>query len=128
MKKWDKIIIAVLLIISFLPYIMLKTLFVSDYNMLYAYISVGGKPYKEIPLTGQISPIEFVIETEYGTNTVRIENEQIGIIHADCSDQVCKEFGFKGHPGENIVCLPNKVYIEVKGEVQEESELDFIAH
>lgn len=122
MKRWDKIIIVILLLISFLPYLLVKLFFAGSYDTRYVYITLEGKLYKKVPLTGQISHKEFVIETEKGNNKVVIENERIGVVEADCKDEICKEFGFISKPGEIIVCLPHELYIEVRG--QEKNEVD----
>ena len=127
-KKWDIIIIGILLIISFLPYAVLKEFIVQTGNQRYAYISVGGEPYKEIPLTGQVSHHEEWIETEYGRNKIAIENESIAVIESDCHDHICEQPGYISKPGENISCLPHRLYIEVRGkEKQSESKIDAIA-
>ncbi len=115
MKKWDKIIIGVLLLISFLPYLLFKVFLVGDFNGTYAYVTVEGEPYKEIPLTGQVAPKEYIIKTSRGTNVLVVENESIRVEEADCADHLCEEFGAKSQVGDVIVCLPNQVYIEVKG-------------
>lgn len=128
MKKWDKIIIVMLLIITFIPYLLVKSLFAGNFSQAYAYITVDGKFYKEIPLTGQIVYKEFMIETQKGSNKVVIENESIAVVEADCHDGVCKEFGFVSKPGEVIVCLPHGVYIEVKGQQIVEDEVDIRAY
>ncbi len=118
LKKWDIIIIGLLLIISFLPYMLIKELVKDDITKgTYAYITVGGEFYKEIPLTGQVDYKEVVIKTEKGDNIVAIENESIRMAKADCPDHVCEEFSPKSKPGQTIVCLPHEVYIEVRGNV-----------
>lgn len=122
MKKWDKIIIAMLVVISFLPYLLIKLFFPGSYDTRYAYITVNGQFYKQIPLTGQLSHKEFVVKTQKGSNKIVVENERIGVIEADCRDKTCKEFGFISKPGEIIVCLPHELYIEVRG--QEDNEVD----
>lgn len=128
-KKWDVIIIILLLLISFLPYVVLKKFIVQDGNQRYAYISIGDKPYKEIPLTGQVSHKEQWIETEYGKNKIAIENESIAVIESDCHDHICEQFGYISKPGESIACLPHRLYIEVRGKYnQDEKEIDALAH
>ena len=67
-KTWDKIIIALLLVISFIPYLFLKMLVASDYDITYAKITIAGELYKEIPLTGQVKRTELVIDTGRGIN------------------------------------------------------------
>lgn len=121
MKKWDKIIIAGLLVISFLPYLLFKVFLGGNADSVYAYITVDGEFYKEIPLTGQMSAKEYVIHSSHGSNTIVVENESITVVEADCSDHICEQFGTISKPGEVIVCLPNQVYIEVKGNLNEKS-------
>lgn len=129
MKKWDKIIIVILLVISFLPYLFVKTFLIGSYDKTYAYITVNGELYKEVPLTGQVKHKEFIIDTGHGTNKIVIENESIGVVEADCSDGICEEFGFISKPGEIIVCLPHSVYIEVRGQQEEkDDEIDMRAY
>lgn len=126
-KKWDIIIIAILLVLSILPYGMIKLLLGKNIDQVYATITVGGAFYKEIPLTGQLSRKEFLIETDKGSNKVVIENESIAIVEADCSDHVCEEFGFRNTPGDGIICLPHQIYIKIEGtkaSVKEEMQID----
>ena len=101
-KPWDKIIIVILLVISFVPYLFLKGLLIGEYDMTYARITIEGKLYKEIPLTGQVKHTEFVIETDHGNNTAVIEDEKITITEADCPDGICTQTGFVGKPGQSI--------------------------
>lgn len=121
-KPWDKIIIALLLVISFIPYLFFKIFMVGDYDVAYAKITIEGKPYKEIPLTGQVKRREFLIDTGHGSNTAVIENEKITITEADCPDGICTQTGFVGKPGQSITCLPHKLHIEIIGHVVEKDE------
>ena len=114
MKKWDFIIIGLLLLISFVPYVIFGVVVGNGLNGTYAEIMVEGKLYKEIPLTGQVAKMEWLIETDRGMNLVVVEEEQIAVTHANCSDGLCEQFGWIKNPGEVIVCLPHQVYIEVK--------------
>ncbi len=128
-KKWDIIIIGLLLIISFLPYILIKELVKDGIEGTYAYITVEGKPYKEIPLTGQVDYKEIIIQTKLGKNVIAIEDETIRMVEADCHDHLCEAFGRQSKPGDIIVCLPNKIYIEVRGNQEDlNNEVDSRAY
>lgn len=122
MKAWDKIIIVLLLVISFVPYLFLKVLLIDDYDVTYARITIEGKLYKEVSLTGQIKQKELTIETEHGSNQIVIENEKITITEADCPDGICTQTGFIGKPSQSITCLPHKLHIEIVGKLSEEDE------
>lgn len=45
-----------------------------------------------------------------------IENGAVYMQHADCPDQLCVKQAPISREGETIVCLPNKVILEVLGE------------
>lgn len=128
MKKWDKIIIVSLLLLSFVPHMLFGILQSGDYHQTYAVVTVGGKPYMRVPLTGQKGLKEYSIETEYGSNLIRIENEQVAIIEADCPDKICIEPGFISKPGQSLICLPHKLYVEIEGVSTDEDEIDIKAY
>ena len=49
-----------------------------------------------------------------GTNTVIIKDGEVFVQKADCKNQVCVKSGKISKKGESIVCLPNKVIVEIK--------------
>lgn len=115
-KKLDIIIIIVLLVVSFIPEVFYGYKFRKEYNSTYANITINGKLYKRIPLSSHRGEEEFIISTEKGENKVMVKDDSIAIIESDCLDQICVQVGFIKKPGQNIVCLPNRVMIEVYGE------------
>ena len=44
------------------------------------------------------------------------------MISAQCPDQLCRKQGPVFRPGETIVCLPNKVVLEIKGSGETETK------
>ena len=64
------------------------------------------------------------IQTAKGTNALVIENGMAYVTDADCPDQVCIRMGKISKTGENIVCLPHKLVIQVEGDVGQKSEYD----
>lgn len=48
-----------------------------------------------------------------GTNTLRIEDGKADIIWADCPDKICVRQREISRNRESIICLPNKVVVEV---------------
>ena len=47
-------------------------------------------------------------------NTAVIENSEVYMLKADCKNQICVKTGKISKRGESIVCLPNRVVIEIK--------------
>ncbi len=87
-------------------------------------ISVDGEEYGTYDLNeNQEIPIE--IDGEI-TNTLVIQDGKADMIEADCPDQLCVNMNAISAENETIVCLPNKVVVEVISS-EEESAFDTIA-
>lgn len=127
-KKFDVIIIVVLLVISIVPFLIFKGYMSSqeEKDVYYANITIDGKPYKSIRLDKDLNE-EFKITTEDGYNTVFVRNGEIAIVDADCADSVCIYQGFINSPGHQIVCLPHKLIITIEGKAAVSDGEDAIA-
>lgn len=122
MKKADLIIILSVLVVAGVFF------GINKYNekkaagdVLYAEINIDGELYKKINLQDKR---EVVIE-DHGVNIINVNMGTVEMTYSDCPDQVCVKVGKISKPGESIVCLPNKVYVEIVGE--EEGEIDAIS-
>lgn len=55
------------------------------------------------------------IDTEYGSNTLTIQDGKADMTDADCPDLICvKESPLEDDTPRTIVCLPHKVIVEIK--------------
>lgn len=79
-----------------------------------ARVSVDGVCREVIDLRAVTLPYTLQIETEWGSNTLRVEHGRIAVIEADCPDQICVHQGFVGETGIPIVCLPHRLVIELE--------------
>ena len=61
-----------------------------------------------------------------GTNTLVIKNNRAKMKEADCPDQLCVNQKAISKNNESIICLPNKVVVEV--ESSENSEFDAVSN
>lgn len=121
MKRFDIILTMsiVLIAVAFIGFNQYKSnLIGKNSTELWAEIHVKGELYKVVPLTDEEQ--EFVIETDLGRNVIKVHNKGIEIVTADCHDHICEGTGFIDKVGEIIVCLPNKVMVEIKGDIKEE--------
>ncbi|MBQ6820569.1 MAG: NusG domain II-containing protein [Clostridium sp.] len=124
-KKLDFIIIAVLMLLSFLPEIILGSTVGKNFTNTYAEITIAGEVYKRISLAAHTGEEIIELTTEYGTNVVIVKDNKIGIIEADCPDHVCMNPEFIKEPGQSLVCLPNRVMIEIKGSSDDDTILSY---
>jgi hypothetical protein len=114
-KKWDVILIVLLGVISFIPVLVFSGIANKKYAGTYMEITIEGKLYKKINLSEHTGEEEFNVETEYGYNLIKIKDQSVAIIDADCPDKICIGPGFISKPGQSLVCLPHKLMVEVKG-------------
>ena len=56
------------------------------------------------------------------TNVCEIKDKKVSMISADCPDQLCIHQRTIELQGETIVCLPNKVVLEITGTRQSDQE------
>lgn len=70
-----------------------------------------GKVVKNIPFPATDQTFE--VTNDLGHITVQIENGVASVIDADCRDQICVHTKPIDQGGEMIVCLPNKMYVEI---------------
>lgn len=63
------------------------------------------------------------------TNTIVIERGQVFMKAAECPDQICVRHKPISKDGESIVCLPNRVVVEIKGGAAAKTEeADIVAN
>ena len=81
-----------------------------------ARIKLDGKVIEEIDLSALTEPKTIVVEGKDGlTNTIVAEKGSIRVEKADCPDQICVRQGAISDGTVPIVCLPNKLIIEIVG-------------
>lgn len=73
-----------------------------------ATIFIDGKELKTVPLNvpAIIRQDGFVIE---------VKNNSIGVIESDCNNKLCVKTGFISKQSQTIVCVPNKLVIQING-------------
>ena len=81
-----------------------------------ARISVNGTVVNEVALDSASLPQTFVYDGPGGfSNVIEAEKGRIRVKEAGCPDQVCVEQGWIADGTVPIVCLPNKLIIEING-------------
>ena len=79
----------------------------------YVRIQIDHKIYGQYPLNeNRVIPIN-------DTNTCIIDNGKVYMKEANCPDQLCIHFKPIDYKGGTIVCLPNKIVLEIINDNQE---------
>ncbi|MBE6081251.1 NusG domain II-containing protein [Acidilutibacter cellobiosedens] len=126
MTKGDKYLIIIIIIISLISIIYVER-DATSYNSKYISIQVNGKEYKKITFNPKMVGKTIPIKTKYGYNLIEIGDEKVRVIEADCPDKLDVKQRYISKPGETIVCLPNRLIIEIKGE-NGENEIDYLSY
>lgn len=84
---------------------------VYDPSSLNAVITVNGKFYEKVSLAGEEHNIE--IKTEFGHNILKVFDNGIQMVYADCPKKISMAMGFISRPNESIVCVPNRIFVEI---------------
>lgn len=124
LTKGDKILIISVIIISFLSLGFIKNNN-AGYKEKYISIQVNGEEYKKIIFDKKIIGKTIPIKTEFGYNLIEIGDGEVWVVEASCPDELDVKQGKISKSGEIIVCLPNKLVIEIKG-TEETGEIDYI--
>ena len=98
-----------------------------NYKEKYISIQIDGEEIKKIIFDKKLVGKTIPIKTEYGYNLIEIGDEEVRVIEADCPDKLDVKQGYISKTGEVIVCLPNRLVIEIKG-VDDERDIDYISH
>ncbi len=112
-EKWlsipDVIIIAVVIVFAVLLLVFCN--FSTADNAKYN-IYVENQLYK----TGSLcDDCEIEVETQNGTSILVVANGKIHMEHGNCPDEFCEKQGEISSSQSKIICLPNKIVVEIVG-------------
>lgn len=127
MKKWDKILIVIYVLLSFASFALLGfyKLQLNNYQKRYIEITVDGKLYKKISFDDNVNQT-IPINTKYGKDILKVSNGKAEMVYAECPDKLCIHEGSISKTGESIICLPFRIVVQIKGE--KSNEIDEVAY
>ena len=110
-KKNDIILIAALLAIAFLLY--QGMLYEQEKNTKdgIAVVTIDGKEYGRYPLTHDV--MERINLPDGSYNILQIAEGKADVTEASCPDGICVRHRAVNKKGQSIVCLPNKLVVEI---------------
>ena len=115
MNRNDRLLIAGMILASALLFVVLCLTNRETGSM--AVITVDGTEALRVPLgTDGVYQVEGLL----GSTTIRTENGNIFVEEAPCPDQICVRHRRIQNTGEQIVCLPGRILIEIEGEREDE--------
>lgn len=122
MKRLDKQIFAVLLLLSVLSILFTNVIFAGR-EAATAVVEVNGKEYGRYSLEEKERKI-LDVRTEFGYNKIEIANGGVHVTETDCPDRLEVYQGEIRTAGQMLVCLPNRLTVRLEGK----SEVDGVAY
>jgi hypothetical protein len=92
-----------------------------------AQVRVDGVIIENFPITDNLT--YKISGVNGGTNLLIIQDGEAWIEEATCPDGLCKNMGKISQVGQSIICLPNKVVVEIlnkEGEASDTPDVDVI--
>ena len=124
MKKNDVILIAGLLLAALAAFGGISWYLAADTQKAEAVVEVDGQEKGRYPLD-QDTSVEIQLE-DGSYNLLEIKDGRADITEASCPDKICVDHRPVSRRGESLVCLPNKVVVEI--ESGQEAEVDGMTH
>jgi len=115
MTKADKLLIVIVVLLSIASLGYLNSQGISDEEK-YVSIQYNGEEIRKVIFDKQIVGTTIPIRTELGYNLIEIGDEKVRVAEADCPDQIDVEQGWISDIGETLICLPNRLVVEIKGQ------------
>lgn len=119
LNKKDWALIIIIISVSFVS-------FISHY-LLYG----TGSDNVIVKVNGEITGVydlenDDTININEGSNILKIKNRKVNMIQADCPDQLCVHQKPISSDHMSIICLPNKVFVEIQS--KESSAVDAVTN
>ncbi|MEW9093490.1 MAG: NusG domain II-containing protein [Clostridiaceae bacterium] len=117
MKKLDKIIIIVFLLLSILPMGFLMLIKSSNENSSII-IKVNGKVEKSIPLNNKDTSEIYEFSFNENVGYVEVKNGRVRMLEMSeeiCPNAICSDTGWIDKGYQSIVCLPNNIIVTIEG-------------
>ncbi len=82
--------------------------------------SVGKSKIVEISFNGKKFQYSLYLNKEIilknGNIIIEIKDNRVRVKKSDCPDKLCVKKGWIKNPGEFIICMPNKMVIQITGD------------
>lgn len=123
-RKNDIILIAVLAVIALVSYAGIEFYQSANTKNGVAVVTIDGEEYGRYPLA--VDTAERIELPDGSYNILEITDGEADITDASCPDGICVNHRAVSKQGQSIVCLPNKVVVEIEN--GEEPDIDFMVN
>ena len=109
---WDGVVALAVVALAVLLVFLLRP---AEGSNLTAVITLDGETVAQYRLDQLSQPVTLTVDEGTYPLTIRAEQGRICIEHIDCPSQDCVRTGWISRPGQQIICLPNRLVISLSG-------------
>ena len=109
---WDGLVVLAVVAFAVLLVFLLRP---AEGSAVTAVITLDGETVAQYRLDQLSQPVTLDVEGAAYLLTIRAEQGRICIEHSDCPSQDCVRTGWISRPGQQIICLPNRLVISLSG-------------
>ena len=109
---WDGVVALAVVALAVLLVFLLRP---AEGSNLTAVITLDGETVAQYRLDQLSQPVTLTVDEGTYPLTIRAEQGRICIEHSDCPSQDCVRTGWISRPGQQIICLPNRLVISLFG-------------
>lgn len=119
LRKGDKIVIGLVLILGVIAFAAVRIGFNRPYQGKYVIIrNLNDGKVAKLPLEAETQSVQ--VKGALGYSKVEVNDGKARIAHSPCPDQICVHvFGWISRDGEISVCLPNGVMLQIEDPAEE---------
>ncbi len=118
----DRVVGITLLLISLLV-ILFQGFITSGEGIKHIDITVNGELYGRYEFSDKVKTVN--VQTEFGENTVKINENSVWIEDASCPDKLDVKMGKIEKVGQMLVCLPNRLMVEISGNMDKVDKVTY---
>lgn len=108
-RVWEILIICIIVILSVFLFLLFKIL---GHDGKTAVITIDSEVINTINLETEK---DMILKLKGHENIIiEVKDGKIRVLSSDCPDKICVKRGFISKAGESIICLPNKLIIEIR--------------
>ena len=109
---WDGLVVLAVVLLAGVLVFLLRP---SDSSAVTAVVTLDGAVVAQYRLDQLEEPVILTLEEASYPLTIQAEQGRICIAHSDCPSQDCVRTGWISRPGQQIICLPNRLIISLSG-------------
>ena len=121
-KKNDRLLMALLLVLALVSLAAIKIYQKQSTHDAMAVVTIDGEEYGRYPLNEDAKVTIPAGDEKY--NVLVIKDGYADIIKATCPDKICVDHAKINGNGQTLVCLPNKVVVEIVNQDEEAGDVD----